>query len=271
MIYLKNVNRTVSIVCIITFLLIIIFDISPLKIIYNTSSLLDILSILLLVVNIVSIIIGIFNLVKKNKTIGLIQIICSAFIIICGFIFSSPSVYLLISIVAYIFLIVLDLKNEFHIENVFISIIIYIFCIVEIIFSIILVSTCLTNINNFKKSLANIASSEKTTIKYYGFDYNSPTVIFLNSKKKEINRIQINNESVLANCFNINVNVNDTAIGYIYNYSTEKVTIINSVGEELFEFVSLSSKGEEKISELIGMMNYIVESKDFNVTVSTNN
>ncbi len=261
---MKSFNKYISILNIINIILVMVIYIIQDFIIYETAK--EILSLMYYIIAGFNIILAIVNLLKKNRKIGSVQIL-TGIIMLAGTIIASYEASILMQCFVSIIVFVLSIINLIFNKRVMTikkgkvaGIIFAIILVFELVIVIIPVTLNIMNLKNLENAISKIVQDGKEETYIYSKD-NRNIIIGEDGKKISENEYDIS-------YYPIQLQIENQTINLRYAIDNKnKLYIINSKGEKLFEIYNLFDDPEKIISNFFSL---VVGNNIFNITNPTN-
>ena len=229
---MKSTNKYINILNILSFVFILIPTLIQDFIIYMNT--LNVIVVMYYVISGLNIIIAIINLVKKNKKIGILQLI-TGIIMISGMTISMAenSFYMflfagVITIGLSIFNLVINRKLEQKKKSKIILILFILILIINVLAIVVPVIKNMINVNNLEQALSKIEQNEE--LETYVFK-KGDQYIFIDENG---NKVSENDYDEISK-YPRQLKIQDKTITVRYAKKGNKIYIINSKGEKLFE------------------------------------
>ncbi len=229
---MKSTNKYINILNILSFVFILIPTLIQDFIIYMNT--LNVIVVMYYVISGLNIIIAIINLVKKNKKIGILQLI-TGIIMISGMTISMTenSFYMflfagVITIGLSIFNLVINRKLEQKKKSKIILILFILILIINVLAIVVPVIKNMINVNNLEQALSKIEQNEE--LETYVFK-KGDQYIFIDENG---NKVSENDYDEISK-YPRQLKIQDKTITVRYAKKGNKIYIINSKGEKLFE------------------------------------
>ena len=229
---MKSTNKYINILNILSFVFILIPTLIQDFIIYMNT--LNVIVVMYYVISGLNIIIAIINLVKKNKKIGILQLI-TGIIMISGMTISmtESSFYMflfagVITIGLSIFNLVINRKLEQKKKSKIILILFILILIINVLAIVVPVIKNMININNLEQALSKIEQNEE--LETYVFK-KGDKYIFIDENGNKVSENDYDEISIYPR----QLKIQDKTITVRCAKKGNKIYIINSKGEKLFE------------------------------------
>ena len=229
---MKSTNKYINILNILSFVFILIPTLIQDFIIYMNT--LNVIVVMYYVISGLNIIIAIINLVKKNKKIGILQLI-TGIIMISGMTISMTenSFYMflfagVITIGLSIFNLVINRKLEQKKKSKIILILFILILIINVLAIVVPVIKNMINVNNLEQALSKIEQNEE--LETYVFK-KGDQYIFIDENGNKVSE----NDYDEISTYPRQLKIQDKTITVRYAKKGNKIYIINSKGEKLFE------------------------------------
>lgn len=229
---MKSTNKYINILNILSFVFILIPTLIQDFIIYMNT--LNVIVVMYYVISGLNIIIAIINLVKKNKKIGILQLI-TGIIMISGMTISMTenSFYMflfagVITIGLSIFNLVINRKLEQKKKSKIILILFILILIINVLAIVVPVIKNMINVNNLGQALSKIEQNEE--LETYVFK-KGDQYIFIDENGNKVSE----NDYDEISTYPRQLKIQDKTITVRYAKKGNKIYIINSKGEKLFE------------------------------------
>lgn len=261
---MKSFNKYISILNIINIILVVVIYIIQDFIIYETAK--EILLLMYYIIAGFNIILAIVNLVKRNRKIGSIQIL-TGIIMLAGTMIASYESSILMQCFVSIIIFILSIINLIFNKRVMTTkkgkagcIIFVIILIFELAIVIIPVILNIMNLKNLENAISKILQDGKEETYIYSKD-NKNIIIDEDGKKISENEDDIS-------YYPIQLQIENQTINLRYAVDNEnKLYMIDSKGEKLFEIYNLFDDNEKIISNFFSL---VVGNNIFNITNPTN-
>ena len=261
---MKSFNKYISILNIINIILVMVIYIIQDFIIYETAK--EILLLMYYIIAGFNIILAIVNLVKRNRKIGSIQIL-TGIIMLAGTMIASYESSILMQCFVSIIIFILSIINLIFNKRVMTTkkgkagcIIFVIILIFELAIVIIPVILNIMNLKNLENAISKILQDGKEETYIYSKD-NKNIIIDEDGKK-----ISENEDGI--SYYPIQLQIENQTINLRYAVDNKnKLYMIDSKGEKLFEIYNLFDDNEKIISNFFSL---VVGNNIFNITNPTN-
>lgn len=261
---MKSFNKYISILNIINIILVVVIYIIQDFIIYETAK--EILLLMYYIIAGFNIILAIVNLVKRNRKIGSIQIL-TGIIMLAGTMIASYESSILMQCFVSIIIFILSIINLIFNKRLMTTkkgkagcIIFVIILIFELAIVIIPVILNIMNLKNLENAISKILQDGKEETYIYSKD-NKNIIIGEDGKKISENEDDIS-------YYPIQLQIENQTINLRYAVDNEnKLYMIDSKGEKLFEIYNLFDDNEKIISNFFSL---VVGNNIFNITNPTN-
>lgn len=261
---MKSFNKYISILNIINIILVVVIYIIQDFIIYETAK--EILLLMYYIIAGFNIILAIVNLVKRNRKIGSIQIL-TGIIMLAGTMIASYESSILMQCFVSIIIFILSIINLIFNKRVMTTkkgkagcIIFVIILIFELAIVIIPVILNIMNLKNLENAISKILQDGKEETYIYSKD-NKNIIIDEDGKKISENEDDIS-------YYPIQLQIENQTINLRYAVDNKnKLYMIDSKGEKLFEIYNLFDDNEKIISNFFSL---VVGNNIFNITNPTN-
>ena len=261
---MKSFNKYISILNIINIILVVVIYIIQDFIIYETAK--EILLLMYYIIAGFNIILAIVNLVKRNRKIGSIQIL-TGIIMLAGTMIASYESSILMQCFVSIIIFILSIINLIFNKRLMTTkkgkagcIIFVIILIFELAIVIIPVILNIMNLKNLENAISKILQDGKEETYIYSKD-NKNIIIDEDGKKISENEDDIS-------YYPIQLQIENQTINLRYAVDNEnKLYMIDSKGEKLFEIYNLFDDNEKIISNFFSL---VVGNNIFNITNPTN-
>ena len=229
---MKSTNKYINILNILSFVFILIPTLIQDFIIYMNT--LNVIVVMYYVISGLNIIIAIINLVKKNKKIGILQLI-TGIIMISGMTISMTENFFymflfagVITIGLSIFNLVINRKLEQKKKSKIILILFILILIINVLAIVVPVIKNMINVNNLEQALSKIEQNEE--LETYVFK-KGDQYIFIDENGNKVSE----NDYDEISTYPRQLKIQDKTITVRYAKKGNKIYIINSKGEKLFE------------------------------------
>ena len=261
---MKSFNKYISILNIINIILVVVIYIIQDFIIYETAK--EILLLMYYIIAGFNIILAIVNLVKRNRKIGSIQIL-TGIIMLAGTMIASYESSILMQCFVSIIIFILSIINLIFNKRLMTTkkgkagcIIFVIILIFELAIVIIPVILNIMNLKNLENAISKILQDGKEETYIYSKD-NKNIIIGEDGKKISENEDDIS-------YYPIQLQIENQTINLRYAVDNKnKLYMIDSKGEKLFEIYNLFDDNEKIISNFFSL---VVGNNIFNITNPTN-
>ncbi len=261
---MKSFNKYISILNIINIILVVVIYIIQDFIIYETAK--EILLLMYYIIAGFNIILAIVNLVKRNRKIGSIQIL-TGIIMLAGTMIASYESSILMQCFVSIIIFILSIINLIFNKRVMTTkkgkagcIIFVIILIFELAIVIIPVILNIMNLKNLENAISKILQDGKEETYIYSKD-NKNIIIGEDGKK-------ISESEDDISYYPIQLQIENQTINLRYAVDNKnKLYMIDSKGEKLFEIYNLFDDNEKIISNFFSL---VVGNNIFNITNPTN-